>query len=75
MNKIKEFIQSNKFKMHYINNQLNIVNYDEIVLLTSDKIIIMKNNKTITITGSDLSLLKLLDSEILINGSIQKIEL
>lgn len=75
MKRLREYINSNDFKMNYINNKLNIVNYDEIVLLSCEKIIILKNNKTICIKGNDLSLLKLLDNEILINGLIKSIEL
>ena len=73
--KIKEFINSSKFRMNYVDNKLNIINYDEIVLLTTDKIILLKDNKSISIKGSNLSLLKLLDKEILINGCIKSIEL
>ena len=75
MRRLREYISSNDLKMHYIDNKLNIVNYDEIVLLSSQNIIILKDNKTINIKGNDLSLLKLLDSEILINGLIKSIEL
>ena len=75
MKKIKEFINSNKLKLNYIENKLNVVNYDEIVLLTEKKIILLKDTKTVTIKGENLTLLKLLEEEILINGSIQTIEL
>lgn len=74
-NKIKEYLNSNKLKMNYIDNKLNIVNYTDIILLTDEKIIIKKDNQIITIKGSNLSLLKLLESEILINGCIKLIEL
>ena len=73
--KIKEYLNSTKLKMNYIDDKLNIVNYTEIILLTNDKIIIKKDNQIITIKGSDLSLLKLLESEILIQGCIKTIEL
>ena len=75
MSRLKEFLNTSKFKMNYIDNNLNIVNYDEIVLVTSDKIILLKENKTIVVKGSDLTLLKLLDSEVLISGMIKTIEL
>ncbi|MBQ8892715.1 MAG: hypothetical protein IJ068_07640 [Bacilli bacterium] len=75
MNNLREFINSKKLKINYIDNKLNIVNFDEIILLTDTKIILLKDTKTITIKGSDLSLLKLLDFEILIGGCIKIIEL
>lgn len=75
MKKIKEFINPKDLRINYYNNKLNIVNYDELILLTEEEIIISKNNKTITVKGSDLSLLKLLENEILIGGFIKIIEL
>lgn len=75
MKKIKEYLNSNKLKINYIDNKLNIVNYTEIVLLTEEKVILKKDKDVITINGKDLSLLKLLEFEILINGTIKSIEL
>ena len=75
MKKIKEFINSKELRLNYINNKLNVVNYDEIVLLTDEKIILTKDKKVIIIKGLNLTLLKLLEEEILINGSIKTIEL
>ena len=75
MNNLREYINSKKLKMIYQNNKLNIVNYDEIVILTDSKIILLKDNKSIVITGSCLTLLKMLDFEILIGGKIKTIEI
>ena len=73
--KIKEFINPKNLKITYLDNKLNVLNYDEIIFLLDNKIILYKNNNIITITGSNLTLLKLLDNEILIKGSIKNIEL
>lgn len=73
--KIKEFVNPKNLKITYLNNKLNVLNYDEIIILLDNKIILSKNNNIITITGSNLTLLKLLDNEILIKGSIKNIEL
>ena len=75
MRRIKEYLNSSKLKMNYSDNKLNIVNYDEIILLTEEKIILLKDKKQIIIKGSSLTLLKILDDEVLINGSIKTIEL
>ena len=75
MNNLREFISSKKLKMNYVDNCLNIVNFDEIVILTDAKIILLKDKGTITVKGCDLTLLKLQDSEILIGGCIKTIEL
>lgn len=75
MNNLREYINSKKLKITYINDKLNIVNFNEIVLLTDNKIILLKDNKSIVIKGNCLTLLKLLDSEILIGGEIKIIEM
>ena len=73
--KIIEYIKDNNFKINYVNNSVNIINYDKILEITSDVITIIKENKVIFIKGSDLKLNKLLDNEILITGIINKIEM
>jgi len=75
MKRLSEFINSKKLKINYIDNKLNIVNFDEIVLLGDEKIILSKNKQTIVVKGHDLVLLKLLDCELLIGGCIKIIEL
>ena len=75
MGKLREYLNSEKLELHYKNNMLDVTLYDEIILLTSDKIILSKDNKQIVIKGSELTLLKLLDSEVLIKGEIKTIEL
>ena len=75
MKSIREYISSNKLKINYVNNNLNVVNYDEILLLTESKIMILKDKKTITIKGDNLIVSKLLEQEILIEGVIKSIEM
>ena len=75
MKKIKEYLNPSCLELHYKNNILDVTLDDEIILLTSDKIILSKDNKQIVIKGSELTLLKLLDSEVLIKGEIKTIEL
>ena len=68
-------IDDNSFKINYVNNSVNVVNYDKILEVTDEVIRIIKDNKIILINGNDLRLSKLLDNEILITGLIHKIEL
>ena len=72
---IREFINPKELKIIYFTNYINIINYDEIILLTDNKISLLKDKKTITIKGDNLLLNKLLDKEILIHGNIKTIEL
>ena len=75
MKKIKEYLDSNELEFNYKNKKLYIINYDEIILLTDSNIILLKDQKTISIKGTNLSLLKLLEKELLIQGIIKVIEL
>ena len=75
MKRIKEYLNSNSLELHYRNSMLNVVCYDEILLLTDEKIIISKDKKQIVIKGENLTLLKLLDNEVLIQGVIKVMEL
>ncbi len=73
--KIVNYIKDNTFKINYVNNTINIVNYDKILEIKDNVITIVKDNKNILIKGKDLKLTKLLDNEILINGIIKNIEM
>ena len=73
--RIISYIKDNKFKINYINNSVNVVNYDKILEVTDEVITIIKENKIILIRGNNLKISKLLDNEILITGLINKIEL
>ena len=75
INKIVNYIKDNKFKINYIDNSVNIVNYDKILDIKDEVITIIKENNVILIKGNDLKLSKLLDNEILITGNINKIEM
>ncbi len=75
---IKEIInqiKDDKFKIVYVNNSVDVINYDNIMEVKSDVITIEKEKKLILIKGEELKLDKLLDNEILIRGLIKKIEL
>ena len=75
INRIVNYIKDNKFKIVYVNNSLDVINYDKILEVESEVIRIIKENKVIEIKGNDLKLSKLLDNEILITGIINKIEM
>ena len=75
MNRLSEYINSKDLEIHYNNNRINIINLDELVLLTDNKIVILKDKKIINIKGNNLILLKLLDNEVLIGGNIKNIDI
>lgn len=73
--KVVHYIKNNDFKIIYLNNNLDVINYDKMLDVTDNIVKLIKNNHLITIHGDSLRLEKLLDKEILITGKINKIEL
>ena len=73
--KIVNYIKNDSLKIIYINNSVNIQNYNKIIEISDTFVRILYNNEIIVIKGNDLKLNKLLDNEILITGIINKIEL
>lgn len=72
INSIRNSIKEKDFKMIYYNNYLDIINYENLDEITNDTIIL--NNKKIFIFGKDIKILKLVDDELLITGSLTKVE-
>ena len=73
--KIVNYIKDSNFKINYINNSINIVNYDTILEVRECVITLKKEDKIIHIKGEDLRLNKLLENEVLVTGLIKTIEL
>lgn len=73
--KIVNYIKDSNFKINYINNSVNVVNYDTILEVRDSVITLKKEDKIIHIKGEDLRLNKLLENEVLVTGLIKSIEL
>lgn len=74
MNDLRSFIFEDEFKLTILKNKINIINYTDIKILDDTKIMVKNNDKTIIISGSNLVLKKVLSDEVLIDGSVNKIE-
>ena len=72
---LRTFILEDEFKIIYQNNKLGILNYSNITHFDNNKIMVNYKNGIIIISGSNLIVSKLLIDELLIEGSIEKIEL
>ena len=71
---IREYIKDTEFRFIVYSDKINIINYQKIISLEENKILLIGGNKKITIHGKNLILNKMLDQEILILGDILKIE-
>jgi len=72
---LRNYILEGDFKMTYLKNKLDIVNYGSIDHFDTDKIIIRYGGGIVVIKGENLTISKLLDDEMLISGNIKNIEL
>lgn len=71
---INKFIKNNEFSINILENLININNFLDIIILESDKIVLKIPSGFLRITGNDLIIKKLLDSELLITGTIKSLE-
>lgn len=74
LDKLDNYLNDKKFKIVLEENSLYIANYSRIISLEEQYISILTKNKRISITGNNLSLKKILEKELLIEGNINKIE-
>ena len=72
---IDDYIECKNFAIKIMNNSICIYYYDSIDDFTSKKIVIFGNNKKYVITGNHLSIEKLDECEIIINGDFKQIEM
>ena len=73
-NFISNYINDKEFRFTVYDNKIHIINFNKIITLEDNYISILSSNKKINIKGSNLVLVKLLDNELLIKGSISNIE-
>ena len=71
---IRSYFLEEQFQLIYLQNQIDIINYQEIDSFDEEKIRIRYRGGVLIVAGHNLSISKLLDDEILIRGDIEKIE-
>ena len=74
-NRIKNYIEDNEFHFDIFIDHVYIANYEKILSLSDTRVYFVAQNKKITLTGNKLSLIKMLDDELLIQGNLTKVEL
>ena len=72
---IMRYINDIDFQFVYLNEELNIINYEKINYMEDTKISLSSKEKNIVIKGENLRVKKLLDNEIIVCGFINNIEL
>lgn len=72
---INRFINDKRFYININNEYINIVNFENIVILEENKVVVIGGLKKFSIKGSNISINKLLDDELLISGNFSSIEI
>ena len=72
--RLRNYINDDSWKINISKNQVDIVNYLDIILLEEERILVKYREGIISVVGDRLSVNKMLDSEILITGNIRCVE-
>jgi len=72
---LRNIVHDNAFKITILENKVNINNYEEILIFEEDNILIKRKQEIIKIKGNNLTLNKLYNNELLIEGKIKSVEL
>ena len=75
INKINNYLIDKEYKIIIKKNQINIINYSEIIDFNLEKVAIRYNDKKIIIEGKNLLISKMLEDEVLIKGNIVTIRI
>lgn len=73
-NRINNFIKDNELEINIYNKYIHIKNYLRLIYLEDNYISLTAHNKKLLIKGTNLSLKKILDQELLITGEFNSIE-
>lgn len=71
---VYEYVRDNEFRFTVFSDRIHVINYKRIISLQDDDISFLGDDKKIVVKGKGLTLNKMLDDEVLILGSVTKIE-
>ena len=71
---LRNYILESDFRINYVKNKVDIVNYQSISHFDSDKIMVRYTDGLVVVKGDKLIIAKLLSDELLISGDIKSIE-
>lgn len=75
ISKLDRYLENKNYEIIIKENQVNIINFKEIIDFSVNKISFRCENKIINIEGKDLIISKMLDEEMLITGIILNIRI
>ena len=75
LKRIDNYLNERKYKITLNENMINIQNYDEIINFTLTNISVKCSDKVINIDGTNLTITKMFENEVLITGNIISIRI
>lgn len=75
ISKLDRYLEDKNYEIILKENRINIINFQEIIDFSINKISIRCDNKIINIEGKNLIISKMLDDELLITGTILNIRI
>lgn len=75
INRISNYLNDSEYQIIVKSNQIDIINYDEIIDFSLTKISIKYKKNIFVIEGINLAITKMLDNEVLITGNISNIRI
>lgn len=73
--RLDNYLYDNEYKIVIKENYVNIINYDEIVDFSLNKISVKYQNKVIIIEGNNLTISKMVIDEVIVIGKISNIRI
>lgn len=71
---IKSYFNKEEYYIIVTNNNLYIKNYQKVIDITDQEILIDINNRIIKITGQNLTLIKIISHDLSIKGIIESVK-
>ena len=75
ISKLDRYLEDKNYQIIIKENQVNIINFKEVIDFSTDKISLKCDNKIINIDGKNLIISKMLDEELLITGIIYNLRI
>ena len=75
ISKLDRYLENKNYEIILKDNNINIINFSEIIDFSMNKISVRCDNKIINIEGKNLIISKMLDDELLITGEIFNIRI
>lgn len=69
-----KIVYDNTFKVTVLKEKINVLNYEEILIFESNLILVKTKEYLVKVKGSNLTINKLYNKELLIEGKIKTIE-